>query len=120
MAFTDPLTIDIGAGSVTLPRVSTGANTSTYTSADGTVSVRADSNYARRTRRVLRLDTNKVTSDPFIPSQNQKVSMSTYVVFDLPVAGYTNAQAMDAFEGFSALYSASSNLLIAKLLGGES
>lgn len=120
MSFQDPLSIDIGGGMVDLPRVSTGQNTSTYTSADGTISVSASSNYAKRTRRVLRVDTNKVTPDPFVPAQNQKVSSSVYLVFDTPVAGYTNTQLLALFNGFRDLFEENTDDIITKLLGGES
>jgi len=120
MAFSDPLSITLGGTAISLPRVISGANTSTYTSGDGTTSVVASSNYAKRTRRVLRLDTNKITTDPFIPAQNVKVSSSFYLVWDLPVAGYTAADALDQYVGLDGLASATSNKIIKQLLGGES
>jgi hypothetical protein len=46
--------------------------------------------------------------------------MSNYIVFDIPVAGYTNAEALAVYAGFKAAYIASSDALITKLLGGES
>jgi len=61
-----------------------------------------------------------LTTDPFKPSENVKVSMGYYLVFDLPPAGYTAAEALAVYTGFSALYSATSNAMITKLLGGES
>jgi hypothetical protein len=120
MAFHDPLSIDVGAGAISLPRVISGANTSTYTNGDGTASVSAASTYAKRTRRVLRLDLNKITADPFIPAQNTKVSMSTYVVFDLPVAGYSPAVVASAYIGLNGLMAADSYKILTQLLGGES
>jgi len=70
---------------------------------------------------VLRLDHSKVTPDPFIPAQNRKVSMSNYLVFDLPAdAGYTSAEALAVYVGFKTQFTATSDLLITKLLGGES
>lgn len=120
MAFTDPQTVTISAVPISLPRVSTGNNVSSYTSADGLVSLKAEHAYGRRTRRVLRIDHGKITTDPFIPAQNTKVSMSNYIVFDVPVAGYTNAEALAVYAGFKTLFTASSDALITKLLGGES
>jgi hypothetical protein len=46
--------------------------------------------------------------------------MSNYIVFDLPIVGYTNAEALAVYTGFKTQFSASSDLLITKLLGGES
>lgn len=120
MAFTDPQSITISGTTISLPRTSTGQNGSDYTSADGLVRVSANNAYSRRTRRVLRLDHSKITPDPYIPTQNAKVSMSNYIVFDVPVAGYTNSEALAAYVGFKTMYSAVSDALIVKLLGGES
>lgn len=120
MAFTDPQTITISGTAIVLPRVSTGQNKADYTSADGLNALRVSSAYGRRTRRVLRFDNSKITADPFIPAQNQKVSASIYIVVDSPVAGYTNADLKALYTGFNTLYSASSGALIDKLLGGES
>jgi len=120
MAFTDPQSVTISGSAISLPRVSTGAGQSSYQSADGLVILTASHAYGRRTRRVLRLDHSKVTADPFIPAQNTKVSMSNYLVFDLPPAGYTNADALAVYQGFKALFTASTDASISKLLGGES
>lgn len=120
MSYSDPQSITIAAATIALPRVSTGQNTCTYQSADGLVKMVASSAYGKRTRRILRVDHSKLTPDPFIPTQNTKVSMSNYIVFDIPVAGYTNAQALEVYAGFKTAFSSTSDLLITKLLGGES
>lgn len=120
MAFADPQSINIGAGAVSLPRVETGKNESAYLSADGSLRLSASTAYGRRIRRVLRIDHTKVAADPFIPAQNVKLGMSNYLVFDTPVAGYTAAEALAVYGGFKTLFTASSDLLITKLLGGES
>jgi len=120
MAFSDPQSITISAVTTPLPRVSTGKDSADYQSADGLIHLSANSAYGRRTRRVLRVDHSKITADPFIPAQNTKVSMSNYIVFDVPVVGYTNAEALAVYAGFKTAFTASSDLLITKLLGGES
>lgn len=120
MAFTDPQSITISGTPIALPRVNSGQHSSEYTSSDGLVTLSAAHTLGRRTRRVLRLDHSKITTDPFIPAQNTKVSMSNYIVFDIPVAGYTNADVTAVYAGFKALYTATSDALITKLLGGES
>lgn len=120
MSFTDPEKITINGVETSLPRVIVGANESTYSSADGLIKLKASSQYGNRTRRMIRLDLAKVTADPFIPAQNVKVSMSSYLVFDLPPAGYTADEAKKAWAGFQTLVNASSEALVVKLLGGES
>lgn len=120
MAFTDPQSVTISGTPISLPRVSTGQGNSEYWSADGLTKLSASHAYGRRTRRVLRLDVAKIATDPFIPATNTKVSMSNYIVFDVPVAGYTNADALAVYAGFKAAFTASSDALITKLLGGES
>jgi hypothetical protein len=61
-----------------------------------------------------------MTTIPFDSSENMKVNMACYVVFDLPPAGYTDAEVLAAYTGFNTLYTASSHAIITKLLGGES
>lgn len=120
MAFPDPQSITISASTIPLPRTNVGNNGSEYQSADGLVKLTANSAYGRRTRRVLRLDHSKVSADLFVPTQNVKLSMSNYIVFDVPTVGYTNAEALAVYAGFKTAFTATSDSLITKLLGGES
>jgi hypothetical protein len=121
MSFADPQTITIApASAVSLPRISVGDDESEYASSDGLISLKASHNYGKRTRRMIRIDTSKVTADPFKPAENVKVSMSCYLVFDLPPAGYTATEALAAWTGFKTQITATSDLLVTKLLGGES
>lgn len=120
MAFSDPQSVTISGTAISLPRISQGENNSKYSSSDGLVDLIASHSYNKsRIRRVLRLDHSKVTADPYIPAQNREVSMSNYMVFDIPNVGYTNADVQAVYAGFKALYTASSDALIVKLLGGE-
>jgi hypothetical protein len=120
MSLADPQSVTISGTPISLPRVSVGQNQSAYTSSDGLVTLGLASTYGRRTRRVIRLDHSKITADPFIPATNTKVSTSQYFVFDLPVVGYTNAELKAIYDGFKAMFTASSDAAITKLLGGES
>jgi len=120
MSFTDPQSITISAVTTPLPRVSTGKNLAEYLSSDGLIKLSASHAYGRRTRRVLRLDHSKLPPDPYKPAENTRVSMSNYIVFDVPPAGYTNADELAVYTGFKTLFTATSDALITKLLGGES
>jgi hypothetical protein len=46
--------------------------------------------------------------------------MSNYIVFDVPVLGYTPTEAKAVYDGFKATFTASTDALITKLLAGES
>jgi hypothetical protein len=46
--------------------------------------------------------------------------MSVYTIFDRPTVGYTNAEALAVFAGFTTLLTESSSALVTKLLGSES
>lgn len=120
MAFSDPLTITIGPDSIELPRVSSGDNNARYTSSDGAYSLSASSNYARRTRRVIRLDANKFSPDPFIPTNNTKVSASVYTVVDLSAVGWNNDELGQMWVGLNNLLADDTYLIMTQLLSGQS
>jgi hypothetical protein len=121
MSLADPQSITIApASALSLPRVSVGDDESEYASGDGLTSLRAAHQYGKRTRRVIRVDTSKITADPFKPSENVRVSSGVQLVFDIPPAGYTAAEMLAVFVGFNTLLTATSNAVVVKLLGGES
>lgn len=122
MSFTDPLSITISATTSPLPRIDVDGNKAVYQSSDGLIKVTADHDESKdkRARRVLRVDHSKLTANPHIPAENVRVSMSHYIVFDVPPAGYTAAEQLAVYTGFKTMYSASTDALITKLLGGES
>jgi hypothetical protein len=122
MALADPQSVKISAATISLPRVATGDFESEYESADGLtkLSLSTIRTKSSRKRQTVRIDVTKVTADPFIPSQNVEVSMSTQVVFDRPPAGYSNADAKAVWDGFIEALQASSSKIITQLLGSES
>lgn len=122
MAFTDPQSITISAATTPLPRTFSSGDESAYTSADGLIRLSVGHSLVKqgRARRVLRIDHSKLSPDPYKTSENVKVSMANYIVFDLPPAGYTNTEALAVYTGFKTLFTASTDALIVKLLGGES
>ncbi|DAD50034.1 TPA_asm: coat protein [ssRNA phage Gephyllon.4_19] len=119
MSFSDPQSTTISGTAISLPRVTTGAGTSTYQSADGLVSLTASSSYGKRNRRVLRLDHAKIAADLYT-AENAKFTMSNYIVFDTPSYGYSAAEVLAVWAGFKGTVTATSDLLVTKLLGGES
>lgn len=122
MSLADPLSITISAATTPLPRTGDidGPNDgSIYRSSDGLIVFTASHDVRKRARRMLRLDLSKIAPDVHKPAENVMLSMGIYLVFDMPPAGYTNAEALAAFVGFNSLVTASSNANISKLLGAE-
>jgi hypothetical protein len=123
MSFADPqsLTISgVNAGAaVSLPRISAGANASTYRSNDSTEQLLISHSYGKRTRRTFRVDFKKVAADPFASGINREYTLSTYIVVDVPTVGFTVAEQKAVIDGMLASLSASSGAKITSLLGGE-
>lgn len=116
----DPQSITIGGVTTSLPRVRTLNNEASYSNADSTIQILARHQYGRRVRRMIRTDLKKISADVFLPSQNVQQSMSVIVTFDMPVAGYTAAEALAAYTGFNTQLTASSNAVLTAFLGGQS
>jgi hypothetical protein len=119
MAFADPQSVTINSVAISLPRTSFGANSGTFTSADGLNKLSISHTYGSRTRRLIRLDNSKIAADPLLAGVNAKVSMSTYLVVDVPLVGYDVASEKLVTDGFIAYLSASSGAKMTQLLGGE-
>jgi hypothetical protein len=119
MALTDPQKVTISAKETKLPRTSTGNFASQYENEDGTIRLKLSTISSGRKRQMVRIDVEKITEDPF-SKDNIPVSMSVYTIFDRPTVGYTNAEALAVFAGFTTLLTESSSALVTKLLGSES
>lgn len=119
MSLPDPLSINIGAGAVTLPRVSTGSFTSTYTSADGNISIVVSNQYNKRTRRAFRVNVKKTAADPLFPAQNAPYTTSVYIVMDVPSVGFTSTEMVSIAGGLMAVLTASTNANLVKFSQGE-
>lgn len=120
MSLTDPQSVTIAGTTISLPRTNVTGDKSVYTSSDGNVKLSLSSQYGKRTRRTVRLDISKISTDVFLPSQNVKLGASVYTVIDHPVAGFSNVDLKAYWVGYRTLLAASSDAMIEKLLGGES
>jgi hypothetical protein len=90
--FTDPQSITISGATSSLPRTSVDGDKTEYTSSDGAIQLSAshqETGGGKRNRRMLRLDTSKWGTDPYRDDVNVELSMSIYMVFDVPRLGYT-------------------------------
>lgn len=119
MALADPQTITIGSA-ISLGRTQDDGGTSLYRSADLTVleTATATQTKAGRVRSSLRVDRAIVAADP-ISALNVQQTGSVYVVFDFPKFGFSTADKIALFTGLSGQLTASSNLVLTKLLSLE-
>jgi hypothetical protein len=120
MAYQDPLSITIDGTAHSLARTGFGPASGSFATGDGTVQITVSHAYGKRQRRLIKLTTSKVVSDPLVPDQNVRPSMSVHFVADTPANGYTVAEAKKIADGFVAFLAASTGANITKLLGGES
>lgn len=119
MAFSDPQIVTINAVATTLPRVSSGVNTGSFSKDDGLVSLSVSHAYGKRKRRTIRVEHSKIAPDPLISSTNVKYSMSVYMVVDTPVTGYTIIEAKQIVDALTGYLTATSGARTTQLLGGE-
>lgn len=119
MAFADPQSVTINAVANSLPRTSSGPNNGVFTKDDGAVRLQVSHAYGKRVRRTLRIDHTKIAADALQPSTNARYSMSTYLVVDVPVTGYTNTEIKQIVDGLTGYLTASSGAKVTQLLGGE-
>lgn len=119
MALSDPQSITINAVANSLPRISSGVNSGSFSKDDTTVKLDVSHQYGKRTRRLVKLTHSKIAPDPLISSTNIKYSMSVNLVIDTPVTGYTVAEQKQIVDALSAWLSASSGANATKVLGGE-
>jgi hypothetical protein len=68
---------------------------------------------------MVKITVEKLAPDPNRPVENRRVSMSTHMVFDVE-DGYTAAEQKNVVDGFITMLTASSGLLLTKILAGES
>jgi hypothetical protein len=121
MALADPQSVTINAVAQSLPRVSSSENAGAFRKDDGAYKLTVSHAYqGTRVRHLIRLDQAKTAADIYQPSVNTISKMSTHMVVDVPLVGFTIVQQKYDVDGFLAALSASSGALITKLLGGES
>lgn len=119
MALNDPQSVTLASGAVSVPRTSSGVNSSTYTSADGTVQLVVSHQYGKRTRRSVRVNVNKITTDPLLTGASINVGLSAYVVLDVPSAGFSADEMKGALLALATWLSSSTGANALKLVGGE-
>lgn len=118
--FSDPQSVTINAVAQSLPRTGVGDHTASYTKDDETITLNVSHTATSRgrVRRLVRLDVNKIASDPFVANTSRKVSSSYYVVIDEPSDGaFSNAELLANAKG---LVGWMSDANLTKVIAGES
>lgn len=117
----DPQSVTINAVAVSLPAVSRGVNNSKYQSSDGNVlfSISHDLGTSR-TRRLVRIDQQKIAADPLISAQSIVYKMAIYLVVDIPKTGFTITEQNYLLAAFTTWLTTGSGANMTKVLGGES
>lgn len=118
--FADPQYVTIDGVAHTLPRIGSGLTSGAFRKVDGTHKLTISHTENRRARRMVRLDHNKLASDPYVTGDNVPVSMGTYLVMDTPLLGYTTDEQFDIGVGFIEYLYANTAAALLKLVGGES
>jgi len=119
MAFADPQSVTINGTATSLPRVSSGPNAGSFSTADQSTKLSVSHTYGKRTRHLIRLDNSKTAADPLLAGVNVQASMSAYLVVDVPKTGYTIADQAAIVNALTAYLTASTNARTTQLLGGE-
>lgn len=117
--FSDPQSVTVNAVAQTLPRVGASLTSGKYTKADGTQSLTVSQATGRRNQHKVRLDHQKIVTDPFASDRNIPVSMSVFLTIDVPATGYTNAEVTQQIIAVADWLKASTNANTDKLVGGE-
>lgn len=120
MSLTDPQSVTVATVTSSLPKTGTGPTSAVYTSADGSLALAISHLYGKRNRRTARLTQTKLITDPIVPAQNTRTSMSVYMVWDTPPLGMTAADQKALSDAFVAFLGATSGAVVTKILGGES
>lgn len=119
MALADPQSLTIGGNTASLPRISFGATSGAFGTADATARLDVSHAVSKRARRLVKVTSNKIAVDP-ITAVNQRVSASVHLVIDNPNSGFSVAEMHDLVKALTTWCAASSGANVVKVLGGES
>lgn len=116
--FADPQSVTLSGTAFSFPRIGGDLKSGIFANPDLQATLSLSHNVAKRERHVARFDHQKMAADVLQPATNKPYSMSTYLVVDAPLYGYTDTDLAAYVAGLTAWLAAGTN--VAKLLGGES
>jgi len=118
--FTDPQSVTVLTVAQTLPRVSTGENSATYTEADNNYSLSVSHAYGKRTTRALRFRNRKVAADPFLTGVQKEYTQTVSVTVNTDPVGFTVAEVVGDLIAIADYLKANTNAIATKFASGES
>lgn len=118
--FTDPQSVTVLTVAQTLPRVSTGENSATYTEADNNYSLSVSHQYGKRTSRALRLRNRKIAADPFVSGTQKEYTQTCSVVVNTDPLGFSLAEVVGDLIALADYLKANTNAIATKFASGES
>jgi len=117
--FADPQSVTVNSVAQSLPRVGTSLNSGRYSKDDGTYALTVSHSNGKRNQHKVRLDVNKIVTDPFASDRNLPVSASVFLTLDIPPVGFTNAELVTYLVALADWLKASTNSASTKLVGSE-
>jgi len=118
--FADPQSLTILGTAYSLPRVSAGSSSGEFRHTATGTALSIAHNVAKRSRHTVRFTNTKVAPDVLQPVTNKPYSMSTYLVVDAPLFGYTDADLKAYVDSLTLWLTTGTGANVTKLLGGES
>lgn len=119
--FSDPQSVTVNVTAVSVPAISRGTDTSAYSATDATygdIKFTVSHQFKKRNRVVVRLDAQKIVTDPLIPAQSIPASCSAYFVMDFPDGGViSNADVVYYGKAVTTWLTTSTNM--ARVVAGE-
>jgi len=87
--YADPQVVTVNTVAQSLPRIGAGSDSGRFSSATRDFVLTVSHSAGRRFQHRVRLDHSKIVTDPLASDRNLPVSMSVYLVADVPPVGYT-------------------------------
>lgn len=120
MAISDPLTITVGADSISLARTSFGVDSGAFRSSDSNNEVVVSHKYGNRVRHSVRFNHTQLVEDELVEGLSRAAGISVMVTVDAPKSGYNLESQKVIVTALLSLLTASSGAKLGQVLGGES
>lgn len=116
--FTEPQSVTVNAVAKSLPRVAFGDRSGVFENTTEGLALRVSHVSGKRGRKTIRLDSTKTAADPLLDGVSRQYSMSSYLVIDHPLVGFSAAEVGHIAQALVDWCDVAGNLT--KVIGGES